>query len=68
MITMVDVKCLSDHELHKHLKTLGFTPGPILRMPAVNIGGGVGVLHLLFTRYFQNLKQKSRRNICGKNH
>ncbi|XP_032771168.1 LEM domain-containing protein 1 [Rattus rattus] len=27
---MVDVKCLSDHELHKHLKTLGFTPGPIL--------------------------------------
>ncbi|EDM09802.1 rCG46494, isoform CRA_b [Rattus norvegicus] len=27
---MVDVKCLSDYELHKHLKTLGFTPGPIL--------------------------------------
>ncbi|XP_052056890.1 LEM domain-containing protein 1 isoform X2 [Apodemus sylvaticus] len=27
---MVDVKCLSDYELHKHLRTLGFTPGPIL--------------------------------------
>ncbi|XP_028620579.1 LEM domain-containing protein 1 isoform X1 [Grammomys surdaster] len=27
---MVDVKCLSDYELDKHLKTLGFTPGPIL--------------------------------------
>lgn len=30
MITMVDVKCLSDYELHKHLMKLGFTPGPIL--------------------------------------
>nr|XP_034368675.1 LEM domain-containing protein 1 isoform X2 [Arvicanthis niloticus] len=27
---MVDVKCLSDYELDKHLKTLGFAPGPIL--------------------------------------
>uniref|UniRef100_A0A8C6HWX6 LEM domain containing 1 n=1 Tax=Mus spicilegus TaxID=10103 RepID=A0A8C6HWX6_MUSSI len=27
---MVDVKCLSDYELHKHLMKLGFTPGPIL--------------------------------------
>ena len=42
---MVDVKCLSDYELHKHLMKLGFTPGPILRMSAVNTGvrGGVGV-------------------------
>ncbi|XP_021054895.1 LEM domain-containing protein 1 isoform X1 [Mus pahari] len=27
---MVDVKCLSDYGLHKHLVKLGFTPGPIL--------------------------------------
>ncbi|XP_010611362.1 LEM domain-containing protein 1 isoform X1 [Fukomys damarensis] len=27
---MVDVKCLSDRDLQKQLKKLGFSPGPIL--------------------------------------
>ncbi|CAH7200660.1 Lemd1 [Phodopus roborovskii] len=27
---MVDVQCLSDNELRKHLKKLGFAPGPII--------------------------------------
>uniref|UniRef100_A0A8C8T343 LEM domain-containing protein n=1 Tax=Peromyscus maniculatus bairdii TaxID=230844 RepID=A0A8C8T343_PERMB len=27
---MVDVQCLSDYELHKQLKKLGFSTGPIL--------------------------------------
>uniref|UniRef100_A0A8C5W2R3 LEM domain containing 1 n=1 Tax=Microcebus murinus TaxID=30608 RepID=A0A8C5W2R3_MICMU len=30
---MVDVKCLDDSELQSHLEKLGFSPGPILRVP-----------------------------------